>query len=88
MRELADDLSVNYKTIRRVYLQLAQEGLLEIVAGSGAFLRKRNGGESFAHMRRQAIFRLLGTLRTKPATLDCLQSGWWQCLTAISPGAI
>ena len=30
MRELADDLSVNYKTIRRVYLQLAQEGLLEI----------------------------------------------------------
>ena len=65
MRELADDLSVNYKTIRRVYLQLAQEGLLEIVAGSGAFLRKRNGGESFAHMRRQAIFRLLGDFENK-----------------------
>ncbi len=69
IRELADDLSVNYKTIRRVYLQLAQEGLLEIVAGSGAFLRKRNGGESFEHMRRQAIFRLLGDFENKARDL-------------------
>ncbi len=69
IRELADDLSVNYKTIRRVYLQLAQEGLLEIVAGSGAFLRKRNSGESFAHMRRGAIFRLLGDFKSKASDL-------------------
>ena len=69
IRELADDLSVNYKTIRRVYLQLAQEGLLEIIAGSGAFLRKRNGGESFAHMRRRAIFRLLGDFESKARDL-------------------
>ena len=69
MRELANGLSVNYKTIRRVYLQLAQEGLLEIVAGSGAFLRKRNGGESFAHMRRQAISRLLGDFENKARDL-------------------
>ncbi len=69
IRELADDLSVNYKTVRRVYLQLAQEGLLEIVAGSGAFLRKRNGGESFEHMRRQAVFRLLGDFENKAREL-------------------
>ena len=69
IRELADGLGVNYKTIRRVYLQLAQEGLIEIVAGSGAFLRKRNGGESFAHMRRRAIFRLLGDFKGKAGDL-------------------
>ncbi len=69
IRELADDLSVNYKTIRRVYLQLAQEGLIEIVAGSGAFLRKRNGGESFSHMRRHAIFRLLADFENKARDL-------------------
>ncbi len=65
IRELADDLEVNYKTIRRVYQRLGEEGLLEIVAGSGAFLRKRKGSESFEHMRRRAIFRMLGDFTEK-----------------------
>ncbi len=69
IRELADDLEVNNKTIRRVYQQLGEEGLLEIVAGSGAFLRKRKGGESFEHMRRRAIFRMLGDFTGKAQDL-------------------
>ncbi len=69
IRELADDLEVNNKTIRRVYQQLGEEGLLEIVAGSGAFLRKRKGGESFEHMRRHAIFRMLGDFTGKAQDL-------------------
>ena len=69
IREVASGLGVNYKTIRRVYQQLAKEGLLEIVAGSGAFLRKRSGGESFAHMRRRAVFRLLADFESRARDL-------------------
>ncbi|MFQ5739013.1 MAG: GntR family transcriptional regulator [Acidobacteriota bacterium] len=60
MRELAEDLRVNYKTVRKIYLRLAGEKLIEIVPGSGAFLQERRGEHTYEQMRRRAIFKLLG----------------------------
>jgi GntR family transcriptional regulator len=57
MRELAESLEVNYKTIRNIYVRLANENYIGIVKGSGAFLQRR--GESYEQMRRRAIFKLL-----------------------------
>lgn len=65
MRELSEDLGVNYKTIRKVYLRLAEERLIEIVRGSGAFLKKRSGEDTYEDMRRRAIFKLLGEVSEK-----------------------
>jgi len=59
IRELCSGLGVNYKTIRRVYAGLAEEGLIELVKGSGAFLKKRTGTDTFDQMRRNAILRLV-----------------------------
>ncbi|HSR50174.1 MAG TPA: GntR family transcriptional regulator [Acidobacteriota bacterium] len=60
IRELADDLEVNYKTIRKIYVRLAEENYVEIVKGSGAFLQKKSGREGYEQMRAKAIFKLLG----------------------------
>ena len=59
IRELAEDLGVNYKTIRKIYVQLAEENYIEIIKGSGAFLQKKEGRESYRQMRSNAIFKLL-----------------------------
>lgn len=40
IRELSDDLGVNDKTVRRIYLNMAEEGYLEMLRGSGAFLKE------------------------------------------------
>ncbi len=58
IRELAEALNINYKTARKVYLRLAGENYIEIVKGSGAFLQKGSGENSYEQMRRRAIFRL------------------------------
>ncbi len=65
IRELAEDLGVNYKTIRKIYLRLADEQLIEIVQGSGAFLKRRTGGDSYEEMRRRAVFKLLDEVSSK-----------------------
>ncbi|MFZ0428248.1 MAG: GntR family transcriptional regulator [Acidobacteriota bacterium] len=65
IRELSEALGVNYKTIRRIYLQLAEEGLVDLVKGSGVFLRRRAGEETYENMRRQAILRLLKEVSEK-----------------------
>lgn len=69
IRELADDLGVNYKTIRKIYLRLADEKYIEILKGSGAFLQKKNGHDSYERMRRRAIFKLLDEVATKAGSL-------------------
>ncbi len=69
IRELAEDLEVNSKTIRSIYLRLSDENYIEIVKGSGAFLQKRSGQDTFEQMRRKAIFRLLGEVSEKAGNL-------------------
>ena len=86
LRDLAQDLSVNYKTVRKVYARLAEEGLVEIVAGSGAFLRKKNGGESFSKMRRGAIYKLLGDVCRKAHELGLSDERLIDLLQAYSTG--
>ena len=69
IREVAEDLGVNYKTIRKIYLRLAEEGYVEIVKGSGAFLRTRSGEGGYEQMRRAAIFKLLREVEQKAVSL-------------------
>lgn len=69
IREVAEDLGFNYKTIRKIYLRLAAENYIEIVKGSGAFLRNRSGEGGYEQMRRQAIFKLLGEVEKKAVSL-------------------
>ncbi len=65
IRDLADDLGVNYKTIRKIYSRLGEENLIEIVQGSGAFLMRRTGGDTYEDMRRRAVFKLLDEVADK-----------------------
>ena len=69
MRELSGELQVNYKTVRKVYVKLAQEKYLEIVKGSGAFLQERSGEDYYEQMRRRAVFRLLKEVSAKARAL-------------------
>ena len=88
IRELSDDLGVNYKTIRRVYLKLAEENYLELVRGSGAFLKKRTGRDTYQQMRRRAIFRLLGEVSEKAKGLGLSSEKFGRLYTAYSTGTI
>lgn len=65
MRELSESLGVNYKTIRKIYLQLALEKYIDIVKGSGAFLQERSGEDAYEQMRRRAVFKLLGEVSSR-----------------------
>ena len=69
MKELTDSLAINYKTVRKIYLRLAQEDYIEIVKSSGTFLKKRSGEHTYERMRRQAIFRLLKETTDKAKSL-------------------
>ena len=69
IRELADDLGINYKTVRKIYLRLAAEKYISIIKGSGAFLEKRSGENTYEQMRRRAIFRLLQEVSDKAKNL-------------------
>jgi GntR family transcriptional regulator len=65
IRELADDLGINFKTVQKIYVRLAEEDYLELVPGSGAFLKKRSGEDNYEQMRRRAIFKLLSEMADK-----------------------
>lgn len=65
IRDLAGDLGVNYKTVRRIYRRLGDENLIEIVQGSGAFLQRRTGDDTYEDMRRRAVFKLLDEVAEK-----------------------
>jgi len=69
IRELAEDLNVNYKTIRKIFLHLADEGYLDLVRGSGAYLKRRTGPQTWESMRRKAIIRLIGEVTEKAGNL-------------------
>ncbi len=69
IRELAEDNQVNYKTIQRIYLRLEAESYIEIVQGSGAFLKKRKNEDTYEQMRRRAVFKLLGEVSEKAKNL-------------------
>ncbi len=69
IRDVAEDLGVNYKTIRKIYLRLAEEDYVEIVKGSGAFLRSWSGAGGYEQMCRSAIFRLLREVEQKAGSL-------------------
>ncbi len=69
IQELTDSLAINYKTVRKIYLRLAQEDYIEIVKSSGTFLKKRSGEQTYEHMQRQAIFRLLEEIIDKAKNL-------------------
>ncbi len=69
IREIAEDFGVNYKTIRKVYLRLAEENYIELVKGSGAFLQKRTGENTYEQMRHRAIFKLLGEISERANNL-------------------
>ncbi len=86
IRELAEALDVNYKTVRKIYLRLAQESYIEIVKGSGAFLQKRSGENTYERMRRQAIFRLLGEMSDKARNLGLSSKRFIKLLESYSSG--
>ncbi|MDA2927587.1 GntR family transcriptional regulator [Acidobacteria bacterium AH-259-G07] len=87
IRELAEDLDVNYKTIRKVYLRLAHEKYIEIVKGSGAFLQKRSGKNTYEQMRRRAIYKLLGEVSQKAENLGLSPQKFVRLLEGYSSGA-
>ena len=87
IRELAEDLDVNYKTIRKVYLGLAREKYIEIVKGSGAFLQKRSGKNTYEQMRRRAIYKLLGEVSQKAKNLGLSPQKFVRLLEGYSSGA-
>lgn len=87
IRELADDLGVNYKTIRKIYLRLAKENLIEIIQGSGAFLQKRRAKDAYEQMRRRAIFRLLVEVSQKAQDLGLPPQKFSRLLEAYATGA-
>ena len=87
MRELSESLDVNYKTIRKIYLQLAEENYIEVVKGSGAFLKERSGRDNYEQMRRQAIFKLLGEVSEKAGNLGLTADKFARLLESYSTGS-
>ena len=86
MREVAEDLGVNYKTIRKIYLRLAEENYVEIVKGSGAFLHSRSGQASYEELRRGAIFRLLREVAAKVINLGLSPEKFMRLFESYSSG--
>lgn len=87
IREVSDHLGVNYKTARKIYLRLAQENYIEIVKGSGAFLKERSGEASYEQMRRLAVFNLLGEVSAKARSLGLSPDKFSGLLDAYWTGA-
>jgi GntR family transcriptional regulator len=87
IRELSDDLGVNYKTVRRIYLNLAEEGYLEMMRGSGAFLRKRSGENTYEQMRRRAVFKLLNEVTEKARNLGLTSQQFGRLFDGFTTGA-
>jgi DNA-binding transcriptional regulator YhcF (GntR family) len=87
IRELADDLGVNYKTVRRIYLTLAEEGYLEMLRGSGAFLKKRSGENTYKQMHRRAIFKLLNEVTEKVRNLGLTTQQFARLFDGLTTGA-
>jgi GntR family transcriptional regulator len=87
MRELSESLAVNYKTIRNIYLRLARENYIGIVKGSGAFLEKRSGENTYEQMRRRAIFKLVAETSEKARHLGVPPQRFAQLLESFVTGS-
>ena len=87
MKELTDSLAINYKTVRKIYLRLAQEDYIEIVKSSGTFLKKRSGEHAYERMRRQAIFRLLKETTDKAKSLGLSSKKFIELVRDYSTGS-
>jgi GntR family transcriptional regulator len=87
IRELSEDLGVNYKTVRRIYLGLADEGYLEMLRGSGAFLRKRSDENTYEQMRRKAVFKLLNEVTEKARSLGLTPEQFARLFEGLTTGA-
>lgn len=86
IRELAEDNQVNYKTVQRVYLQLEQENYIDIVHGSGAFLKQRSGENTYELMRRRAIKKLLAEASEKSSSLGLSAEKFARLLESYATG--
>ena len=86
IRELASLFDVNYKTIRRIYKKLADEDFLEIIQGSGAFLKKHEGPLSYERMRRHALYKLFREVSAKGSDLGISDRKFARLFTEYSSG--
>lgn len=87
IRELAADSDVNYKTIRKVYKKLDEEDLLEIIQGSGAFLKVREGDPlSYEQMRRHALYKLFREVSSKISDLGISHQKFTRLFVEYSTG--
>lgn len=87
IRELAEDLEVNYKTVRKIYLRLVEEQYLEMAQGSGAFLKKRPGEAAYEQMRRRAIIRLFREVSEKSRNLGLSPQKFLRLFESYTTGA-
>ena len=58
IRETATYLAINYKTVQKIYTRLEREEYLDVVPGSGVFIRRRREGE-YQALRRTAVLNLI-----------------------------
>lgn len=86
MRELAEEVGVSYSTVRKTYQRLCAEGYLEMVHGSGAFLRRPSGETSYADMRRRAVYKFLSETSARGRGLGLSADRIVQLLDAYARG--
>ena len=55
IRKVAEDLVMNPNTVVRAYRELEHEGVIELKHGSGAFIRKPEGGRARVIRKAQAV---------------------------------
>ena len=55
IRKVAEDLVMNPNTVVRAYRELEHEGVVELKHGSGAFIRKPEGGRARVIRKAQAV---------------------------------
>ena len=55
IRKVAEDLVMNPNTVVRAYRELEHEGVVELKHGSGAYIRKPEGGRAGVIRKAQAV---------------------------------
>lgn len=77
-RDLAADLRVNFHTVRKVYLELEEGGLLESRRGLGTFVAAmaRTAQAELRRLVRQHVEALLGDLAGSQLDRDAVRELW------------
>jgi len=60
VRQLAQELHVNFNTVARAYAVLDQAGVISTQQGRGTFVREQPDERALAQLRAQRLFVLLG----------------------------